>query len=215
MNIFFTHPNPHVAANEHCNVHQVKMILEYGQLLSTAHRVIDGKLETVLVWNGARWVKRKTYIHPSDTLDAPSDRPCRILRGTVLYLDSHINHPSAVWVRESVDHYVWLYNCLMQLHKLYSDRTGKEHKALRLRPLLKRIPLNLECNGFTEPPVAAPEEFQELALSSDSATAYQHYLTFKFAEWRSRDKPMPVEWTCRVPLWYKLLRNKYDRIHPR
>ena len=31
-----------VAAEMHCNKHVVKMILETAQMLSTAHRVIDG-----------------------------------------------------------------------------------------------------------------------------------------------------------------------------
>ena len=168
MNIFFTNPNPHIAANEHCNVHQVKMILEYSQLLSTAHHELG---------------------------------VCRNTQAAV-YAPTHKNHPSAVWVRESVDHYVWLYNCLMHLHKLYSDRTGKVHKAYGLRSMLKRIPHGLECNGFTHPPVAAPEEFKELSEDFDVPTAYQHYLCSKFKEWKSRDKPIKVEWTCRVPSWY-------------
>jgi len=43
MNIFFTNINPTVCADEHCIVHTRKMIIEYAQLLSTTHHVIDGK----------------------------------------------------------------------------------------------------------------------------------------------------------------------------
>ena len=42
MNIFYLHPNPQTAARMHCDKHCVKMILEYAQLLSTAHRDLDG-----------------------------------------------------------------------------------------------------------------------------------------------------------------------------
>tara|TARA_Y100000296_G_scaffold9503_1_gene11049 strand:+ start:1368 stop:1889 length:522 start_codon:yes stop_codon:yes gene_type:complete len=42
MNIFYTHSNPFLCAKDHCKVLQVKMILEYAQLLSTAHHVLDG-----------------------------------------------------------------------------------------------------------------------------------------------------------------------------
>jgi len=58
VNIFFIHRDPAVAAQEHCNKHVVKMVLEYAQLLSTAHQTfspvhIDG-------------LYRKThYNHPS------------------------------------------------------------------------------------------------------------------------------------------------------
>ena len=41
MNIFFLSVNPAKCAKYHCNSHVVKMIVEYCQLLSTAHRVLD------------------------------------------------------------------------------------------------------------------------------------------------------------------------------
>ena len=42
MNIFYLDKNPEIAAQYHCDKHCVKMILESAQLLSTAHRVLDG-----------------------------------------------------------------------------------------------------------------------------------------------------------------------------
>jgi hypothetical protein len=42
MNIFFLSSNPTVAAKMQCDKHVVKMILETAQMLSTAHRVLDG-----------------------------------------------------------------------------------------------------------------------------------------------------------------------------
>lgn len=162
MNIFYTHDNPHKAANEHCDVHQVKMILEYSQLLSTAHH----KLGTT--------------------------------NRSALIAKTHENHPSAVWVRQSVENYAWLYQCLMQLHKLYSDRTAKEHALLRLRHKLKYPPELLECNGFTRPPKAMPDAFNRIDCV---CTAYQHYLNSKFNEWLRRDKPMKLSFTCSTPRW--------------
>ena len=43
MNIFALSPVPEVAAKWHCDKHVVKMILESAQMLSTAHRILDGK----------------------------------------------------------------------------------------------------------------------------------------------------------------------------
>lgn len=170
MNIFYTNDNPHRAANEHCNVHQVKMILEYSQLLSTAHHLLG-----------------------------TSDR-------SKLMAKTHDNHPSAVWVRQSVENYAWLYQCLMQLHKLYSDRTGKEHASLRLRHKLKYPPELLACDGFTVPPKAMPAEFKRI---EDVCLAYQTYLNSKFTEWVNRDKPMKLSYTCSTPRWL----NDYLRKH--
>ena len=42
MNIFYLHEDPKTCAEMHCDRHVVKMILEYAQLLSTAHRILDG-----------------------------------------------------------------------------------------------------------------------------------------------------------------------------
>ena len=42
MNIFYLDRNPIVAAQMMCDKHVVKMILESAQMLSTAHRVLDG-----------------------------------------------------------------------------------------------------------------------------------------------------------------------------
>ena len=42
MNIFYLHENPEVCAKMHCDKHVAKMIIEYAQMLSTAHRMLDG-----------------------------------------------------------------------------------------------------------------------------------------------------------------------------
>lgn len=42
MNIFYTNENPLLAAQDHCKVHMRKMIVEYAQILSAAHHVLDG-----------------------------------------------------------------------------------------------------------------------------------------------------------------------------
>ncbi len=41
MNIFYLHECPQQAAIDHADVHCSKMMIEYAQLLSTAHRVTD------------------------------------------------------------------------------------------------------------------------------------------------------------------------------
>lgn len=44
MNIFYLSQHPGEAAKFHNDKHTIKMILESAQLLSTAHRVLDGEL---------------------------------------------------------------------------------------------------------------------------------------------------------------------------
>ncbi len=44
MNIFYLHEDPIQNVKWHIDKHIVKMATEYCQLLSTAHRVLDGEL---------------------------------------------------------------------------------------------------------------------------------------------------------------------------
>ena len=44
MNIFYLHKDPVICAEYHIDKHVVKMPIEYAQLMSTAHRVLDGEL---------------------------------------------------------------------------------------------------------------------------------------------------------------------------
>ena len=42
MNIFYLHKDPQICAEQHLDKHCSKMLVEYAQLMSTAHRIIDG-----------------------------------------------------------------------------------------------------------------------------------------------------------------------------
>jgi hypothetical protein len=85
MNIFYLHHDTKICAQYHNDKHCIKMILESAQLLSTAHRVIDGT-QTIELVNGR---KRKRWSLDNPALDS------------VLYKATHVNHPSSVWVRQS------------------------------------------------------------------------------------------------------------------
>ena len=154
MNIFYLHNDPEYAAKSMTVKHQIKMILESYQMLSTAHRVLDGS-PAELVKNGRR---RLEFIHP--TLNDE------------LYLTAHINHPSSIWVRESVDHYMWLYNHAMALGEEYTRQYGRVHASIeKLSEILKNPPKSIPHKGFTPPPCAMPDEYK----TGDSITSYHNY----------------------------------------
>ena len=135
------------------------MILEYSQLLSTAHRVLDGK-ETILKSKTCRYVKRWVL----------NDE-----REQMLYSATHVNHPSAVWCRQSSANYMWLAELLEECCKEYTYRYGKIHKveASDLMQTLKNIfPKNIPEGPFTEPTPAMPTE---LIIPGDSITSYHNY----------------------------------------
>ena len=105
MNIFYLDNHTHRCAKQHCDKHVVKMIIEYAQLLSTAHRVIDGIEYTDLSKNG-RKIKRWKMVKNSNMEET-------------LYKAAMVNHPSAVWVRQSSRHYQWLYRLFMWLSLIH------------------------------------------------------------------------------------------------
>jgi hypothetical protein len=184
MNIFYLDNHPQTCAEMHVDKHCIKMILEYAQLLSTAHRVLDGVLTVGLSESGR---KRKQYVL-SDS------------REQMLYSATHVNHPSAVWVRQSVQNYMWLAELLECLCGEYSYRYGKVHKVQRdgLMQLLKNeFPKNLPIASFTEPTPAMPDDVK---VVGDSIASYHNYY-FKnkqhLISWKGKinSRPTPRWWS--------------------
>ena len=175
MNIFYLDHDQRTCAEMHVDKHCVKMILEYAQLLSTAHRVLDGTLSITLSNSGR---KRQTY-----TLNSSLDG--------ILYSATHINHPSAIWVRQSEQNYRWLFTLFCELLKEYTYRYGKLHACERLVTSLGRPPKNIDMDkSFTEPTPAMPDNYK---VPGDSIQSYKNYYlgdkTRMFA-WKNRNRPI-------------------------
>ena len=176
MNIFYLHRNPKECAEYHCDKHAVKMIIEYAQLMSTAHRILDG-IEYIDKSSGRRIKRWK--------LDDD--------REEIVYRASHINHPSAIWVRQNNLHYDWLYNMWTELLNEYSRRYQKIHKTGNLTKALSITPKNIPNNlPWQDPPPAMPEECK---VKGNSIESYRNYYVMKkytFARWNY----------TQVPDWY-------------
>jgi hypothetical protein len=176
MNIFYLHNDPKKCAELHADKHVVKMILEYAQLLSTAHRVLDGTICDTFTNSGRR---KKAYIIADS-------------RNDFLYSSTHINHPSAIWVRHSYENYEWLYKLFIAVLNEYTYRYGKIHATARLIDVLYTPPIHIPKGvGFTEPTPAMPDEYK---VSGNSVRSYiNYYLGAKqhLASWKKRQTP---EW---------------------
>jgi len=166
MNIFYLDNDPVKCAEYHVDKHVVKMILEYCQLLSTAHRVIDG-IETITpVYVKGSLPARYRNVKKWKLLDS---------RESVLYSATHVNHPSAVWCRQSAMNYHWLYTLLVECCKEYTYRYGKVHKceSSGLVNRLQTTPDNINgTKGFTEPTPAMPDACK---VPGDSLKSYRNY----------------------------------------
>jgi len=94
MNIFYLDNDPKICAEMHLDKHVCKMVIEYAQLLSTTHRVLDGEESRRLSAN-TRSIKAWRL---------PDVREERLMKPTMM------NHPSAIWVSQSDKNDLWLYH---------------------------------------------------------------------------------------------------------
>jgi hypothetical protein len=176
MNIFYIDKDPVQAAQWMVDKHVVKMILESAQLLCTAHRLLDG-IETLGKSATGRNVKR--------WLLADAREP-------VLYSATHINHPSAVWCRKSVENYNWLADHMFALLNEYTHRYNKHHKVEGdLSYMLQSPPHNLKEYDMTEMPSAMANEYK---ISDDPLVNYRNYYKVgktRMHKWTNRQPP---EW---------------------
>jgi hypothetical protein len=157
INIFYIETDPYKAAQSMVDRNVVKMILETAQLLSTAHRILDGTEYIGKSVSGQKNVRRWLL---SDELE------------TKLYSATHVNHPSAVWVRQSLNNYNWLYCHFEGLLNEYTRRYGKVHKCNGMKEFLIKPPKNIPTGYFTSPTCAMPDEYK---ISKDAVENYRYY----------------------------------------
>ena len=181
MNIFLLDLDQELCAQYHCDKHVVKMIVEYAQLLSTAHRLLDGKLETVAYITKLGKNRTKTIYTLPDNREA------------ILYKATHANHPCAVWARTSLRNYQWLVSLLDNLCTEYTKRYGRVHKVqasgllkqLDRHPKAFRTPIT---NVLTDRPQTMPEQYKR----PDPVDAYRAFYLgdkMRFAKWAYSETP--------------------------
>ena len=175
MNIFYLHEDPIQNAKWHIDKHIVKMPIEYAQLMSTAHRLLDGEMylgKTAIGRNIKRW-----RLHDE--------------REDILYKASHINHPSAIWVRESIENYFEMYKLYIAVLSEFTNRYGKIHGSSKPSIALIRPPSNIPMVKGTQLPQCMPEICK---VKNNPILAYRNYYIVEknsFASWKNREIP---EW---------------------
>lgn len=125
------------------------MILETAQLLYTAH-----------------WVLESLNMSTAPVKKGTTQRGYQSIKNK--------KHPSAIWARESLDHYRWLCALGAELCREYKHRYGqhKEHACQKhIAWLSANPPASLKAIGWRQPPQAMPEEYQ----NGSSIAAYRAY----------------------------------------
>lgn len=180
MNLFYLDDDLDKCAEYHIDKHVGKMQLEATQLLSTALWV-DKYLGFVpRALTPDEWAVIK---------EAKGAEPSIEERTFTRYLPCHQNHPSAIWVRSSLEHYYWTVNYVNALESESLYRGRNPHASCRECNRLP-MPTQMRDTGFVPPYPAMPDELK----SGNTVLDYRlFYMLDKapFAKWTAREKP---EW---------------------
>ena len=165
MNIFAVNEDPRIAALQLPDKLIPKMIVESAQMLSTAHRVLDGDAEA-----DAKGLYKKAYEnHPS----------------TIWVRQDAMNY-WWVWMHALT---------LCEEHKWrFSDETGIAlHKTVPIIHALQDLPLNIpnkketSWEVLTDLPLCMPDQYKE--SGSQPPHNHQWYATASYQKFVTQDKP--------------------------
>lgn len=181
MNIFILDKDPVKAAQLQCDKHVVKMVLESAQMLSTAHRMLDGHVEKRPSVSGKRMVNY--WAHP----DAEHEN--------TLYKAVHFKHPCTEWTMRSNNNYNWHYTHFLALCDEYEYRYGKPHSSgNKLKEILKTPPRNIPVHYLT-PFALAMQHEPQCIFPGEPVKSYRAYYNTKQylfkMKWSKREVP---EW---------------------
>ena len=185
MNLFILDDDPVVAAQLQCDKHVVKMIVESAQMLSTAHRIIDGEVEKRLSMSGKTMVKY--WVHP-DSNQEP-----------VLYRVAHQAHPCTIWTMASSENYNWHYEHFTALCDEYTYRYGKVHATeTKLATVLRNPPKNIEYTDRKSP--------FRLAMGSNPECMFEDAVKSYRAFYQTKQERFKMLWTKRKqPEWFNAI----------
>jgi hypothetical protein len=184
LNLFILDKDPVKAAQLQCDKHVVKMIVESAQMLSTAHRMLDGSLKRAPSKSGKTMSKH--WVHPDSNLDA------------VLYKAVHMAHPCTVWTMQSNNNYNWHYVHFVALCDEYTYRYGKVHSTdTLLREVLRAPPRNIPVGYLTQQPLAMKSN-PECMFPNDPVKSYRMF-------YQTKQERFKMAWSKRdVPEWFKV-----------
>lgn len=199
MNMFITNTDHKLNVQSYCDVHLRKMIVEQAQMLSTAHRILDGVKGNIYRKDKSGNYKTVAYDFVLRHLGEDGNE-------LVLYKHTHQNHPNALWIRKSVMNYQYAYQLFVAMLDEYVYRFDKVHKSNRLRIDLKNTPRNLKPIHMT--PFVWDEKYSYI---DNVEEAYRKAFVDKFRDWShsnseiingvvnpSRKRLIDISWTRRT-----------------
>ena len=183
MNIFILDENPIAAAEQQCDKHIVKMVTESAQMLSTAHRLLDGEM----------YIEKSKSNRNVKRWRLPDERESVLMKAV------HMSHPCTLWTMASVGNYLWHYGHYCALAEEYEYRYGKKHGAFsrdtNIGKMLRSTPKNIKV-GPTTPYALAMQNEPQCIVKDDPVQSYRNYYQTKQNRFR-------MVWTKRdIPEWF-------------
>ena len=157
MNIFYLDHDVYQCAQFHVDKHVIKMILEYSQILSTTHRILDGVVLSD---------DRESLFYKATHVNHPSTLWCRSASGNYVWL-SHL-------LKALCSEYTYRYE---KIHKC--ERIG-------LVKMLETLPYNIVVGDFQEPPAVMPDEIKVENNVIESYRKYYMLSKRHLASWKGK-----------------------------
>ena len=107
------------------------------------------------------------------------------------YKRAHKNHPSTIWARQSIQHYIWLVEHGLEICNEFKKRYGKRHKTQDVLEWLLINHPNIPDVNFVPPPQCMPDQYK----LSDTIDAYKKFyiedkIAIKKLDWKKlNNKP--------------------------
>ena len=106
-----------------------------------------------------------------------------------LYRLTHKNHPDAVWVRSSINHYLYLMDLMEALNKECQFRYSHNKTHISLSKVLDWPYPNLPDIPFSEPPKCVHDDWKQVPDVVDAYRAYYNRDKKDIATWKKRTPP--------------------------
>jgi hypothetical protein len=188
MKIFFLDSDPNKAAESLIDKHLGLQGVYLCQLLSSAHRTIDGIREE-------RPSKTPNKVEHRYALPEP-------LQSAAYSGGLTKGYPSADFVKQSTGHYYWAHDYLIATMREYNKRYGYKHDHNDLAKLLNRAPEKMFSQSLQDgwmfmPSVDIEPQYTERDEDGviNLVTTYRNW--YKFAQ------PGVMRWTkTKTPTWY-------------
>jgi hypothetical protein len=188
MNLFVLDLDPSRAAEQNCDKHVCKIILEAADCLCLAH-----------------WESGGLPSNAPEILSTPRTRVDKRGRTRTIYsyrAQSQVNNHVAIWVRTTLGNYRWTAEHGLALGREYSRRYGKVHATHDILRWLAENEPDLPSGSTPFRQAVADDPVN--CKRADVVLAYKlYYCYYKhgFAKWRDGNAPQ----------WYTDMRQLIDR----